>query len=81
MKNWSAATWVGFFSILAFIFYCAYRVIEAYTRVNLGWQYIGLLIGGVVYVYLNSKRLKPKGYLVHIHHYVWSGWFTSLICY
>lgn len=81
MKKWSAATWVAVASVLAFIVYCAYRVMEAYSRVNIAWFYLTGLFGVPILIYLNSRRLKPEGYVVHIHHYVWSGFFTTLICY
>ena len=81
MKTWGAGLWVFFLSIICFILYVTYRLVLDYLAVGVARRYIAAAVCILGFIYFNTKRMHPRGYYLHIHHYLWSYTFTAFICY
>ena len=81
MKTWGVDLWVFVLSIICLIVYITFRVVADYIEVGVGRRYIATLACILGFIYFNTKRLSPRGFHVHLHHYVISSLVMTLLCY
>ena len=80
MKTWGIFLWCVFLAIVALVIYVACHVFSAYKNSGCLWFYMSYIAATCVFIIWNTKRLKPDGYVIHVHHYCIGFFFMTLLC-
>jgi len=81
IKTWGLFEWAVLVFLVTLLGLILFRVFADYRQVGVLKWYLVLMAAWFIGIYLNTKRVKPQGRYLHIHHYCIGFIVMSLICY